>query len=88
MLFSMIILVLKILKNRPYWVGFCFYSFLSLASKIALTSPANSSKLAPIEATKPSRAIGKAFLMHPIVKVNEQSELAIPMTWQNLMMML
>jgi len=44
-------------------IGFCFYRFLSLASKIALTSSANSSKLVPKEATKPSRAIGKAFLV-------------------------
>ena len=41
------------MKNRPNWVGFSFYRFLSLASKIALISPANSSKLAPIVATKP-----------------------------------
>ena len=47
------------MKNRPNWVGFCFYKFLSLASKIALTSPANSSKLAPKVAAKPiTKVIG------------------------------
>ena len=46
----------------------------------ARTAPFHGAKTGstPVPATKPSRAIGKAFLMHPIVKVNEQSELAIP----------
>jgi hypothetical protein len=33
-------------------IGLSFYRFLSLASKIALTSPANSSKLVPKVAAK------------------------------------
>jgi hypothetical protein len=36
---------------------------LRFGVKIALTSAANSSKLVPKVATKPSRAIGKAFLV-------------------------
>jgi hypothetical protein len=41
-------------------------------SKIAAISAANSSKLAPMVATKPSRAIEKAFLMQH----NEESLLS------------
>jgi len=45
-------------------IGFCFYRFLSLASKIALTSSANSSKLVPKEATKPITIVDKQKMGH------------------------
>jgi len=52
-LFSKIIIVLEN-KQKPTQMGrFLFYKFLILASKIDLTSSANSSKLVPKVATKP-----------------------------------